>query len=134
MKPALALSYSSNGALRGGVAVGWSLQLPLIERDPDYPGEPRYQSSLRGRRDRLVVVDATKPDGSVVHRGEVDDSFTNYVFSRAIDTSYWSALSPTCVMREFHEQGEGRWYLNDPARGRRSSVPRRQAVGRPGDE
>src|SRR5688572_22897027 len=28
MAPSLALSYSSSGALRGGIAVGWSLELP----------------------------------------------------------------------------------------------------------
>ncbi len=32
MQPALALAYSSAVALRGGLAVGWSLDLPRIER------------------------------------------------------------------------------------------------------
>src|SRR5262245_39444210 len=38
MAPQLALSYSSSGALRGGIAVGWALPLPAIEADPDRPG------------------------------------------------------------------------------------------------
>ncbi len=112
MKPSLSLGYSSNGAVRGGVAVGWSLDLPMVERDPDYPLEEHYQSSLRGRRDRLVRV-STAPDGSPVHRGEVDDSFTNYSFGGGIDSSsYWTAQSPDGVTREFMLYGEKRWYLS----------------------
>src|SRR5689334_16351092 len=41
MAPKLALNYSSNGALRGGLAVGWSLSLPSIERDPILPNAYR---------------------------------------------------------------------------------------------
>src|SRR5262249_48195598 len=38
LAPSLALSYSSSAPLRGGVAAGWSLTLPHIERDPAYLG------------------------------------------------------------------------------------------------
>jgi len=46
MAPHLALSYSSSGALRGGVAVGWSLALPTIELDEQLPQTYRYDGQL----------------------------------------------------------------------------------------
>jgi len=51
MAPALALRYASSAALRGGIAVGWSLDLPHIEVDPAHPGTwTATRRTLAGRR------------------------------------------------------------------------------------
>src|SRR5688572_22586337 len=34
IKPSLSFGYSSEGPLRGGLAVGWTFDVPSIERDP----------------------------------------------------------------------------------------------------
>jgi hypothetical protein len=61
-QPALALAYSSQGAVYGGVAAGWSLQgLHTVTRDPAQSGlerqqTPRYVSSLVGGRELVPVA------------------------------------------------------------------------------
>src|SRR5687767_5922853 len=44
MQPSIALSYSSQAPLRGGIAAGWSMDLPMIRKDlsPGFFEEARY--------------------------------------------------------------------------------------------
>ena len=46
MSPHLSLAYSSQGATRGGLAVGWTLSLPSIERDTAVASMYRYNGEL----------------------------------------------------------------------------------------
>jgi RHS repeat-associated protein len=77
MQPRLALAYSSSGAIRGGVAVGWSLAVPIIERDPDAPHDGRFRTTLGGRIQRLVENDRD-PGTTRTFRAEVDTDFTRF--------------------------------------------------------
>ncbi|MBK8255483.1 MAG: hypothetical protein IPK82_22830 [Polyangiaceae bacterium] len=87
MVPDLALRYSSRNPLRGGVAAGWQLDLPIIERDRSkgITQAPEYRSSMS--RGMLVRVGPASdpnpfpipPVVSEEFRAEEDDSFTKYV-------------------------------------------------------
>jgi len=105
MSPSLELRYSSTGALRGGVAVGFGLDLPSIERDPSFLTQERYRSGA----DRLVLVNAADPAGGAGYRAEVDPTFTHYL--RSADGT-WRTLSPSGRVREFYEVGAARWLLS----------------------
>ena len=79
-QPALALSYSSQSSLWGGIASGWSVQLPVIERH--YGGTESYQSSrwvssLAGGRE---LVATTSEPGAGSYRAQGDASFARYQF------------------------------------------------------
>lgn len=93
MQPKLALSYSSAGALRGGIAVGFSLELPTIERDPQYPSTLVYRLRDLGDDQRLVRVtgDGTAVAGVTMYRPELDASVTR-VTEQA---KAWTVRTPT---------------------------------------
>ena len=80
MQPSLALTYSSQNPLRGGVAAGWSLPIPSIELDTSQGilGERFYRSSLSGNQ-RLIPVEepalGSTPGG---YRAESDPEFIRY--------------------------------------------------------
>lgn len=80
MKPDLALSYSSRAPLRGGIAAGWSLQLPSITLDTSTGtlGEVRYMATLGGAAGRLVEVNDTPVYGGTTYRTEQDSTFTRF--------------------------------------------------------
>lgn len=88
MQPSLALSYSSQGSLRGGVAANWSLNVPMIQRDTSEgslgmaPGatdheELPFTSSMSGGH-RLVSVDEPVEQGWDSYRAEYDDQYIRY--------------------------------------------------------
>jgi RHS repeat-associated protein len=93
MAPELALTYSSGGALRGDIAVGWSLDLPSIERDPV---TPYYRLSLGGRSQLLVPAPADPGPGSR-YRMEVDEGFARVERSG----SSWKVYTPDGVVHTF---------------------------------
>ncbi len=80
MKPALALSYSSRAPLRGGIAAGWSLQLPSITLDTSSGtlGEVRFMATLGGAAGRLVEVNDTPVYSGTTYRVEQDSTFTRF--------------------------------------------------------
>jgi RHS repeat-associated protein len=77
MAPSLALSYSSQAPLRGGLAVGWTgLELPYIDIEPKvHPGEPKYRL---GGTNRLVKVEDARAGATEVYRAEFDAGFTRW--------------------------------------------------------
>jgi len=76
MAPSLALSYSSGAPLRGGIAVGWSLDLPRIELDPQASIVDRYKLSGVGAGGVLVPVTGDGATSGTRYRVEIDESFT----------------------------------------------------------
>jgi RHS repeat-associated protein len=110
MAPDLALRYSSQGALRGGIAVGWTLSLPSIslDRSKGQQGGVAYQASLGGTSGRLIEVpDANAFPNPVnpvkAYRIEGDSSFIR-VFQRELphhDATEWIALTPDGTQHYF---------------------------------
>jgi Salmonella virulence plasmid 65kDa B protein len=95
MAPDLALRYSSHSALRGGLAVGWRVDVPSVTRDRSrgHEATSTYQASLRGASGRLVGVPDLTPSGGRAYRVEFDDSFTRFFNRPANDGNSWLALS-----------------------------------------
>ncbi len=99
VQPSLSLSYSSQGSLRGGVASGWSLDIPMIQRDlsdgttgfgvgsSDHDDLP-FVSSLSGGH-RLVQVDEPVEPGWKSYRAEYDDLYIRY--ERHSNLGMWRA-------------------------------------------
>ena len=96
MVPSLALSYSSQGSIYGGIAAGWSLDVPIIKKDTSKSSlasggmadqdlaEPRdndmFVSTLAGGRPLIRV---TEPGGAMAgtfrsYRAQNDSSFARY--------------------------------------------------------
>jgi RHS repeat-associated protein len=82
MQPSLALRYSSQGALRGGLAAGWTFDLPMIELDRRSvaTGTPRFVASLGAASGTLIPVsEPTIADaGAKTYRIDFDRSFTRF--------------------------------------------------------
>jgi hypothetical protein len=79
MEPELALTYSSQSALRGELAAGWSLDIPEIRRDfsDGGLGAERWLSTLQGGQPLVAVAEPAVPQGQT-YRARGDASFTRY--------------------------------------------------------
>src|SRR5688500_2986444 len=98
MSPQVALSYSSQNPLRGGVFAGWDLAIPYIEVDTTEGrlGKRRYRSWLAGGQ-RLVEVDEpAAASGVTAYRAESDSDYVRYEHTQtsAEDVGTWRALHP----------------------------------------
>jgi RHS repeat-associated protein len=109
MAPDLALRYSSDSALRGGLAVGWRLDVPSVTRDRSLgheatsgtcdrsrgqEAESFYQVSMRGASGRLVEVPDLAPQpGGCAYRVGVDGSFTRFLHRSVNAGNGWLALA-----------------------------------------
>jgi RHS repeat-associated protein len=96
-KPALALSYTSQGPIYGTLAAGWSLSLPIIYRDTSagrLSGDSwQYISSMAGG-ERLIRVPEAAPGWSVAYRAQHDASFARYQMETNPSLGYfWRALA-----------------------------------------
>lgn len=95
MSPQVELRYSSGSPLRGGVAVGWSLNLPAVWRDRslgiDAGTEPAtYQGTLGSASGRLIA--AAKGDAKTTeYRVAFDDTFTRFFRRAAPAGQEWAA-------------------------------------------
>ncbi|MBL9017452.1 MAG: hypothetical protein JNL83_24905 [Myxococcales bacterium] len=108
MQPNLALSYSSGGSLRGGIAVGWSLDVPVIERDPAFTTTVNYRSSLGGGWQRLIP-NTSDPGSGNRYRAEVDSTFQRY---RLDPGTYQFIVSGSDgVVRTFAQHEPLKWRL-----------------------
>ncbi|MEP6861711.1 MAG: toxin TcdB middle/N-terminal domain-containing protein, partial [Deltaproteobacteria bacterium] len=81
MQPHVALSYSSQAPIYGGIAAGWSLSIPIITEDTakgrlvaHTAGTKVYKSSLAG--DRPLVRTS---EGTGTYRAQNDSTFQRYV-------------------------------------------------------
>jgi hypothetical protein len=121
MQPRLALAYSSQAPLQGGIAAGWSLDLPVIDLDPSGgPGNPRY--TVNGQRlvsipedGALTYVSASGGVTAVTapFRAELDAGFARYglVTPSGWTDSAWMAQTPDGITRYFEYTDGIRWYL-----------------------
>jgi RHS repeat-associated protein len=108
MAPSLTLRYSSNLPLRGGLAVGWTFDMPSIEVDLTLGTAEgvQYKIDLGGVSGRLIEVrDASPYPQSTSYRVQFDNSNTRIFF---IDGSHpgnrtagWIALTPDGVRHYF---------------------------------
>ncbi|WP_447971726.1 RHS repeat-associated core domain-containing protein [Nitrospira sp. M1] len=110
MAPALALRYSSHSPLRGGLAVGWNLQIPSIQADLSLgvTNSTQYKIDLGSASGRLVEVLDTSPYGnSKAYRVQYDNSntriFASYSPGPRSDIVEWVALTPDGIRHYFKE-------------------------------
>lgn len=88
MQPKLALSYSSRNPVRGGIAAGWSFDIPRIEVDTS-EGRlegPYYRSTVSGSR-LVRAKEPGFPDSVETYRAEQDNSYARYERVRNQDGS-----------------------------------------------
>jgi Salmonella virulence plasmid 65kDa B protein len=102
VEPHLQLSYSSQGAIYGGLAAGWSLAIPAITLDTT-KGRlwttalsitvKDYVSSLPGGRRLLGVSEPATGDVIATYRAQNDSTFTRYQRMNASVAGFqWRAL------------------------------------------
>lgn len=121
MVPSLLLRYSSQSPLRGGLAAGWTLDIPTIrvDRAQGFEAEPIYKASLDGVSGRLIQVPDTTPHPDLsAFRVEFDSSYARFFKWPEDDVvagTGWLALTSDGVRHYFEEIfGTGiekRWYL-----------------------
>ena len=114
MTPNLDLSYSSSAPV-GELGIGWSMQLPSIERMSSR-GAPRYTSDDLFAADggtELVEV-ATKANGDRVYRARFERGFVRYTWVDAGTDGYWIAEYPDGSLGYFGADSSGQ--LVDSAR------------------
>lgn len=108
--PNLALRYSSQGAVYGDVAAGWTLDLPEIKSDAsdsllamrraDGTYARNFVSSLAGGH-RLVPVSVPPPSGVVgSFRAEDDSSYAHY---ERLTNNRWRVRTPDGMTHMFNE-------------------------------
>lgn len=121
MVPTLHLRYSSQSPLRGGLAAGWTLDLPTIRVDRNQGVEENliYKASLNGVSGRLIQVPDTTPHPTLAaFRVEYDSSYTRFFKWPEDDVTAgqgWLALTSDGVHHYFEDvfgtDIEKRWYL-----------------------
>jgi RHS repeat-associated protein len=106
MAPDLALRYSSGSPLRGGVAAGWTMEVPSISVDRSFGTESMraFQASLGSARGHLVPVPDRLPFGGRAYRAEFDGSFTRFFRRRDGALSTWTALTTDGVRHDFGDE------------------------------
>ena len=110
-QPSLTLSYSSQGALRGVIAAGWSLSIPEVKLE--FP-EGRsnggvYVSSMSGGH-RLVRTNETvakvNTSQDAAYRAEYDDLYIRYTIYEGGDSWVKAvAMTPDGMTYRFGEKG-----------------------------
>lgn len=111
MVPQLALSYSSQAPIYGGIAAGWSLSIPEIREDtsqgrlrthspeveaeqgPAAPEDDRFVSSMAGGRPLIPVTEPTSSGVYKTYRAQNDTSFMRYERMNAGQSFRWRAYS-----------------------------------------
>ena len=116
IQPHLALSYSSQGALRGGIAVGFTLELPTIERDTSRTRDVVYRLRGLGSDQRLIPVTGDGGAGQT-YRPELDQGFTRVqVETSQLNARHWTVRTPDGMTRRFQAHDSAtdfstRWHL-----------------------
>src|SRR5690606_34070487 len=86
LEPSLSLDYSSQGAIYGGLAAGWTLAIPEIRADNSFGlagrsllGEPlQFTSSLAGGNRLIAVTEDADTDVVQTFRAQDDPTYTRY--------------------------------------------------------
>jgi hypothetical protein len=102
MQPGLALSYSSQGSIYGGVAAGWSLSIPIITEDTTKGrlwsqvisvSIKNYVSSMAGGRPLIPVNEPPASNVRSSFRAQNDSSFVRYQLMNASAVGFqWRAF------------------------------------------
>ena len=110
MAPSLAIRYSSQSPIRGGIAVGWALDgLPSIrlDRSLGQTDEPIYKAFIRNVSGRLIEVPDNSPYPGKTYRVDFDDSFTRFIYTDQEDFGIghkgWVALTTDGIKHYFNE-------------------------------
>jgi hypothetical protein len=110
MVPQLALSYSSQAPIYGGIAAGWSLSIPEIREDTsqgrlrthspevesgqaDPRADDRFVSSMAGGRPLIPVTEPTSIGVYKTYRAQNDTSFMRYERMNADQSFRWRVYS-----------------------------------------
>lgn len=114
MQPKLALTYSSDAPIYGGIAAGWSLAIPEIARDTSESwllqerasaalANKRFVSTLAGNRPLVPVTEPTgmPADAYATYRAQNDDSFDRY--EKLSDGVGWRVRSASGLTHHFGE-------------------------------
>jgi RHS repeat-associated protein len=116
-QPRLALSYSSQAPIYGGVAAGWTLEgIHWITEDTSQgriAGPQRYQSTLAGGRPLVAVSEPTSTGSLQAYRARNDSSWTRY--ERAGENpsgAKWRAYTTDGTIRFFGETNHGNCTFN----------------------
>lgn len=121
MQPALSLEYSSQAPIYGGIAAGWSLDIPEIIRDTsrslleqDYfdglSPEPwrreHFVSTMAGGRPLVVVTEPTglAGDALAAYRAQNDASFDRYERMEPGEPYAWRVLGTGGVTNYFGDR------------------------------
>ncbi len=110
--PSLTLRYSSQGALYGTFAAGWTLQLPEIRFDPKQSvitvaaatEERRYVATQSGNRVLIPIVEPADADVLQTYRAKVDDQYIRY---ERLDPSSGAAWRARTLDGSVYTFGEG---------------------------
>ncbi len=116
MQPALALRYSSQSPRRGGLADGWTLDVPTIRLEPGQRGGPdRYVTTLGAGGTLVPVNDLPVSDPSAeMYRPEfADASFARFEYLDDVDgVGEWRVYTVDGVERRFRSLvTDERWFL-----------------------
>ena len=115
--PALSLTYSSSGPVRGtDIAHGWTLNpLPSIRRDVRLEAStafPVFTVDMgAGVQQLSPVVDDVTAHGGNAYRTITDTTFTRFEFVRVIDASHWYAYTTSGLTYRFDEVTGSEWRL-----------------------
>ena len=120
--PQLALSYSSQAPIYGGIAAGWSLSIPEIREDTsqgrlrthspeveltqsDPAADDRFVSSMAGGRPLIAVTEPTSAGVYQTYRAQNDGSFTRYERMGVAQPFRWRAYSTDGSTMYFGDAG-----------------------------
>ncbi len=101
MQPHLALTYSSQAPIYGGIANGWTLSIPTISldtsagrmwhQDAAFFGPARYVSSMAGGHPLVEVNELADTDVQTTYRAKNDSTFTRYERLKTGFDAFWRA-------------------------------------------
>lgn len=114
MGPSLALSYSSQAPIYGGIAAGWSLSIPEITLDTSQSlmranfngvlwGSGPYVSSMAGGRPLVAVTETAPPDVMQTYRAKNDSTWARYERMPLSAGLFWRVRTPDGVTHYFGE-------------------------------
>jgi RHS repeat-associated protein len=128
-QPSVALHYSSRAPLRGGIAAGWSLPVPMISVDTSEGRLAAINYAVGGRR--LIQVNEPGVTGIAAFRLDGDPTYTRYEHrADGTEPGYWVARELSGAVHVFGQApsskdlrvegsalhalygGQGRWFLS----------------------
>lgn len=116
-EPKLALSYSSQASIYGGIAAGWSLSVPEIRLDTtegilrqagayhDPRAEKKFVSTMAGSRPLVEVSEPTSSGVYATFRAQNDTSYARYEWMQPGQPLRWRAYGSDGTVYRFGETG-----------------------------